>query len=115
MKAVLVQHIFAPVRIVKGTRSVIRAGGKTQQRAYCGKNKRYGFFSYTNYNIFRPRPQERRKILSRKDIWLGRIERGIMHKECIVKRNAMHKNANRGTGENGRVQNVRVRLLKGRE
>ena len=44
MKAVLVQHIFAPVRIVKGTRSVIRAGGKTQQRAYCGNNKRYGFF-----------------------------------------------------------------------
>lgn len=38
-----------------------------------------------------------------------------MHKECIVKRNAMHKNANRGTGENGHVQNVRVRLLKGRE
>lgn len=36
-----------------------------------------------------------------------------MHKECIVKRNAMHKNANRGTGENGRVQNVRVRLSKG--
>ena len=35
-----------------------------------------------------------------------------MHKECIVKRNAMHKNTNRGTGENGRVQNVRGTAVK---